>query len=107
VPSHSPPGLIQTYEMGCKQMTRWKSEKAAYDGVNVARASVESRANTEASVLDVAPVTPLVTDTLDTRATLVNNELGRESSVLKQGSESLEERRHFQVSVDPAKNNPR
>lgn len=59
------------------------------NGVNETGASVGSRVGTEASALDVAPVTPLVSDVLDARAALVHNEVSREALARKHRSKSL------------------
>jgi hypothetical protein len=61
------------------------------NGINEVRASVSRRAGTEASTLNVAPVAPLVTDVLDTRATLVDDEVGREALAAECGRELLDE----------------
>jgi len=49
------------------------------DGIDETGASVGSGTSSEASVDDVAPVTPLVTKTLLTRAALVDDEVCGES----------------------------
>lgn len=49
------------------------------DGVNEAGSSVGGGASSEASTLDVAPVTPLLADVLDTSAALVDDEVGGEA----------------------------
>ena len=59
------------------------------DGVNVRRAGACGRADTEASTLDVAPVTPLLTEVLLAGTSLVDNEGGREALACKLRSESL------------------
>jgi hypothetical protein len=46
------------------------------DGVDVAGTGRGRGASTEAGAVNVAPVTPLITDVLDTRAALVDEELG-------------------------------
>ena len=63
--------------------------KCTYDGIDEAGASVGRRAHAETCVLDVAPVTPLVTDALDTRAPLVNNELRGESGAIEERRDCL------------------
>jgi hypothetical protein len=60
------------------------------DGVDERVTSVGRRASTEAGTLDVAPVTPLLTDVLDTRASLVDDEVGGEVVLRKQGSEGVD-----------------
>jgi hypothetical protein len=58
------------------------------DGVNEVGASVSGGAGTEASTVDVAPVTPGVTDVLNARAALVDDEVGGERG--QEGSESID-----------------
>ena len=50
-----------------------------HDGVNETGTSVGGGLSSEARAENVAPVTPLLADVLDTRATLVNNEVSREA----------------------------
>jgi hypothetical protein len=45
------------------------------DGIDVRVVGVGRWADTEAGTLDVAPITPLASDVLNTRATLVNDEV--------------------------------
>lgn len=59
------------------------------DGVDEAGASVGGRAGTETSALDIAPVAPLISDVLNARATLVDDEVSREATAAELGSESL------------------
>ena len=52
-------------------------------------ARVRRRLRAKAGALDVAPVTPLLADVLDTRTALVNDEGRGEALLLENGSESL------------------
>lgn len=58
--------------------------------VNQARASVGRRANAKAGALDVAPVTPRQTETLDCVSAGVDNSLGRHASSLQVRGEELD-----------------
>jgi hypothetical protein len=59
------------------------------DGVDERRASAQSGAGSETSTINVAPVSPCITDVLDTRATLVNDEVSRESTGCEGRSKGL------------------
>ena len=59
------------------------------DGVDQRRASVCGRTDTESSTLDVAPVTPCIADVLHTRASLLDNEVGREATGFQHWCQSL------------------
>jgi hypothetical protein len=60
------------------------------DGVNGREPGVDRRALSEPGTFDVAPVTPLLAEVLLARATLVDDEVGGESSRRQNGSERLE-----------------
>ena len=47
--------------------------------IDQAGTSVCCGAGTEAGLVNIAPITPLLTDVLDTRATLIDDEVGREA----------------------------
>jgi hypothetical protein len=68
------------------------------DGINEVRTGVGGRVCTETSAPDVAPVTPFAPDVLHTGATLVNNEVSRETGALKCGSKGLAEQFKTQCS---------
>lgn len=59
------------------------------DRIDERRAGVCRRADTEASALDVAPVTPLLAEVLLARATLVDDEESVPALRLELGSEGL------------------
>ena len=59
------------------------------DGVNEAGDGAGGGASSETGTLDVAPVTPLLTDVLDTRAPLVNDEVSRETALRQHGCKGL------------------
>lgn len=59
------------------------------DGIDGGEPSVGRGARAEAGALDVAPVTPLLTDVLHTGATLVDDEVGGESGGSEKGRERL------------------
>jgi hypothetical protein len=59
------------------------------DRVDERRTGVGRRASPEPGALDVAPVTPLTTDVLDTRAALVDEEVCGEASAGKLWGKSL------------------
>jgi len=48
--------------------------------IDQGRSCVESGTCSEASTFDVAPISPLLTNVLDTRTSLVDDEVGREGS---------------------------
>jgi len=60
------------------------------DGVDDRDSSVGRRARSEASALDVAPVTPCLTDVLHAGAALVDDEVGGESRRLENGGERID-----------------
>lgn len=60
------------------------------DGVDELGPGVCGRAGTETSTLDVAPVTPLLTEVLLTGTTLVNDEGGGEALGLEFGGEGVD-----------------
>lgn len=60
------------------------------DGVDERRAGVGRRAGTEAGVVDVAPVTPLLADVLDTGAALVDDEVRGEALLGQQRREGVD-----------------
>jgi len=55
------------------------------DSIDQAGASARRWARAETSVVDVAPITPGVADVLDTRSSLVNDEVSREVILCQKG----------------------
>lgn len=76
----------------CRSITGSVTFASGFDpdnSVNERRTSVQCGMRSEASTLDIAPISPRVTDVLDTRATLVDDEVGRESTGREGRGESL------------------
>lgn len=61
-----------------------------YDSIDVRVTGGGGGAHTEAGSLDVAPVTPLNTDVLDTGATLIDDEVGGEARGCEHGAQGVD-----------------